>query len=843
MRYELIDYQRTAAIVVIDRLRLSRDLWTSSEMPSSFALSAITGAGKTVIATAVIEALLHGSSDLGADADPKATFLWITDDPALNRQTRTKMLDASDLLLPNTLVEIDDGFVEEELAPKRCYFLNTQKLSKTSRLVQSGTNQRQTSFWEILRKTIQGPRSNLYLILDEAHRGMKRTSDRTTIVQRLIQGEKGSNPPVPVVWGISATIDRFTKAMGEAQDRTAYPHVVVDIEKVRASGLVKDAIGLDQPDETGSYSTTLLRDAIKATLDFESRWTAYCDAAAEPAVLPVLVVQVPDKSDNSKISEIIQVVDSEWPGLGQEAIVHVFGDHEPIVLGSRIISWVAPESIQNEVNIRVVLAKEAISTGWDCPRAEVLYSERPAKDATHIAQVIGRMVRQPLAHRIATDDALNSVTCYLPLFNRKALCSIKDELEGKGPDNGENKVGPEILRDPKIFERNAKIQEAVFQFIETLPSTPTPDMSANPLRRAKTLVRLLADDATGKALLDDADLLLTRTLNARMDGLAAEYAEAVSSNVTALMNVTVNTSRVTTTGEDAGQSTRNLETHAKDIDRDTRKILSSIKEGVGTAYYAYKFRQAGPTVNKQEIRLKVAALIQVENFVTNVEATATKFVRDQLTNFAVEIKNTTGAVRDAYRKVQEQASTPEALLIELRTNEKTATKDGDGEPLPVFSGHIYSDAAGKFPAKLNEWEIKVVTTEIARPSFVAWYRNPQRPTANSLRIPYHNESGKWSSLQVDFLIISKRDNGTLGASIVDPHGDHLADAKSKLRALADFADAYGHHFLRIQSVAKVADGTLRILDLLDAKVRSAVRAFEGGKVSPLYQSENSTKYK
>lgn len=68
------------------------------------------------------------------------------------------------------------------------------------------------------------------------------------------------------------------------------------------------------------------------------------------------------------------------------------------------------ESIQTETAIRVVIAKEAISTGRDCPRAEVLYSERPVKDATHIAQVIGRMVRQPLAHRIATDDALNSVT-------------------------------------------------------------------------------------------------------------------------------------------------------------------------------------------------------------------------------------------------------------------------------------------------------------------------------------------------------------------------------------------------------------------------------------------------
>ena len=521
MRYELIDYQREAAITVADRLRLGRDLWASSKMPSSFALSAITGAGKTVIAAAVVEALLHGSSDLGAEVEPKATFLWITDDPALNRQTRNKMLDASDLLLPSALIEIDDGFLEEELATKRCYFLNTQKLSKSSRLVQSGTNQRQLSFWEVLANTIHGEKVNLYLILDEAHRGMKRTADRTTIVQRLIHGEQGSNPTMPIVWGISATIDRFTKAMGETKDRTAYPHVVVDIEKVRASGLVKDIIGLDQPDEKGTYSTTLLRDAVRATRDFESRWTVYCATAREPGVLPIMVIQVPDKSDTSKIGEIVQVVESEWPGLGPNAIAHVFGEHEPVVLGSRIIGWVYPESIQTETEIRVVLAKEAISTGWDCPRAEVLYSERPAKDATHIAQVIGRMVRQPLAHRIATDDALNSVTCYLPLFDRKALSSIKDELEGKSAESGENKVGPEVLLDPKVFERNPRIAAAVFQFLESLPSIPTPDKSANPLRRAKNLVRLLADDGTGRALLEDADTLLTLTLNARMDGLAA----------------------------------------------------------------------------------------------------------------------------------------------------------------------------------------------------------------------------------------------------------------------------------------------------------------------------------
>ena len=193
--------------------------------------------------------------------------------------------------------------------------------------------------------------------------------------------------------------------------------------------------------------------------------------------------------------------------------------------------------------------------------------------------------------------------------------------------------------------------------------------------------------------------------------------------------------------------------------------------------------------------------------------------------------------------MQEQTSAPEAITVELRANEKAATKNGDGEALRTFEGHIYSDADGKFPAQLNDWEEEVVTTEIARRSFVAWYRNPPRATPNSLRIAYQDEAGKWSSLQIDFLIVSRRDDGTLAASIVDPHGDHLADAKAKLRALADFADSHGDRFLRIQSVAKAADGTLRSLDLLDAAVRKAVRAFEGGKVSALYESEHATPYK
>ncbi len=109
--------------------RARRD-WAEDGDRSSFALSAITGSGKTVIATAVIEALLFGSTDLDTEPIRGVAFLWITDDPALNRQTRARMLDASELLTPWSLREVDESFPDADLAPGRVYFLNTQKLSK-----------------------------------------------------------------------------------------------------------------------------------------------------------------------------------------------------------------------------------------------------------------------------------------------------------------------------------------------------------------------------------------------------------------------------------------------------------------------------------------------------------------------------------------------------------------------------------------------------------------------------------------------------------------------------------------------------------------------------------------
>lgn len=353
-------------------------------------------------------------------------------------------------------------------------------------------------------------------------------------------------------------------------------------------------------------------------------------------------------------------------------------------------------------------------------------------------------------------------------------------------------------------------------------------------------MRLLADDGAGPALVSDADAQLTKRLNARLDGLAAEHAEAVAAGVDDLRTAVVRREGVTPTGQSGEATTHLIDTHMKDIDRDTRKIINSVREGVGKGYYAHRADKADPDESRVDVRVEVAALLRIDGVITSVEAAATDFVKEHLAKFAVEIKNTTGATRDAYRKVQEQTAAPEAVTIELRANEKAATKNSAGDDLPTFGGHLYADAEGRYPADLNDWETTVVATEVDRSSFVAWYRNPSRATPNALRIAYQDDAGAWASLQVDFLLVSRRDDGSLAASIVDPHGDHLADAKAKLRALAEFADAHGDHFIRIVSVAKGSDGSLRVLDLLEP--RAAVREFDGAKVTALYDSDAAAPY-
>ena len=86
MKFTLKDYQRDAVIQVLDNLERARKKYHDDDRETSFTLTATTGAGKTVMAAAAIEALFYGNDELDFEPDPGAVVIWFSDDPNLNDQ-------------------------------------------------------------------------------------------------------------------------------------------------------------------------------------------------------------------------------------------------------------------------------------------------------------------------------------------------------------------------------------------------------------------------------------------------------------------------------------------------------------------------------------------------------------------------------------------------------------------------------------------------------------------------------------------------------------------------------------------------------------------------------------
>ena len=72
MKFTLKDYQDDAVLDVLDHLKKAQKRWREDGDRNAFSLTAATGAGKTVMAAAVFEAVFHGDDRYGFDRFPLA---------------------------------------------------------------------------------------------------------------------------------------------------------------------------------------------------------------------------------------------------------------------------------------------------------------------------------------------------------------------------------------------------------------------------------------------------------------------------------------------------------------------------------------------------------------------------------------------------------------------------------------------------------------------------------------------------------------------------------------------------------------------------------------------------
>ena len=860
MRYTLKDYQNDAVADVLARLKWARDDWHQRKSQVAFSLTATTGAGKTVMAAEVIEALFDGNSDYDFDSDPGAVVLWFTDDPSLNEQTRFRLLDACDRIAHSRLVVIENSFNQEKLEPGNVYFLNAQKLGRKSLLVRGAPESSQEEFqyeppmpdargftmWDTMANTIADEHLTLYLILDEAHRGMKPPSTRdraekATIVQRLVNGTNGV-PPVPIVWGISATVERFNDAMVKAENRTAYPPVTVAPARVQESGLLKDDIRLEFPAETGRFDTVLLARATRKAKRATELWQAYAqrEGTAAEAVVPLLVVQVPNKASDELLLSAFLTIRKNWSELEPEAMAHVFGDHAPIETGGFMVPHVGPETVQDRTYIRVLFAKDAISTGWDCPRAEVLVSFRPANDETHITQLLGRMVRTPLARRVPGNDLLNSVECVLPHFDRKTAGMVAKIMLGDREHDEDGTGGGDgrrVLLAAVDMDVNRAIPEAVWEAFDTLPSQTLPRKAARPVRRLAALAQALSRDGLRANARRDA----YQKLFSKLDGLLAQHQVKVAAASKGILQVEGETLVARVVGGKVRAYEKFVEAaDEQSVEADFKAAGRALTADLARKYADYLAVGDEDDDGLFDAHVKVAALAQVEGVSDELDREADELVKKWFGQYRVAIKGLTDERRAVYDEIKGMSPEPQVIEIKRPRVRTEETEDADGNKLETRTGHLMADADGNFPiGSLNQWETAVLDKEMGRPGFQAWYRNPPRPSGDALAIAYQNSQGHWSRMCPDFLFFHG-DSEQIRVSIVDPHGHHLADALPKLRGLAKFAATHGESFHRIESVARMKDSTLRVLDLTDPDIRETIA--EGDDTEALYLGDGANDY-
>lgn len=790
MKVALFDFQEDALRELRAKLKAARQ-FAAIDNPQAVSFSAPTGSGKTIVMAALFEDILFGEHDF--EAQPDAVILWISDMPELNEQTRLKIEGKSDRIRVRQLVTIDSTFDAERLDGGRIYFVNTQKLGSDKLLTRRDGDKRQYSIWETFTNTARAAADRFYVVIDEAHRGMRgaRAEEKAkTILQRFLLGSAPDGLcRMPLVIGISATPKRFEDLL--AGTKHTVHKVPVSVEDVRKSGLLKDRILIDFPEAGTQAEMGLLKEAARRWKTMEDRWRAYCDREQEARVWPILVVQVEDGTDkvltrtdlSVALSTIEAAVDRR---LREGEVAHTFNDTGDLDIDGHRVRRIEASRIEEDRDIGVVLFKMSLSTGWDCPRAEVMMSFRRAQDHTLIAQLLGRMVRTPLARRVEVDATLNDVHLFLPHYDKAAVQAIIEDLKDvEEVPPSETGTSREL-----VTLKRREGTEAIFTAIERLVTYRVNAVrKQSALRRLMGLGRALTRDRIDAAAQEAVKRLMIERMNAevqrlRDSGMFDERAQ----QITGIDLRTIAVQHGTGIADEDGGYT--IDATSADIDRHFEQAGRVLGNGLHMEYW-----RAHGNRNAEIVKVEAILVAQDHDAMHTLESWAEREFDRLYEHHRTAIGRQKEQKHNQYDKLRLAAASPQPIawyLPEVIAFKRMAQA-------PLFDRHLYVEDDGRFRADLGTWEREVLEEELRNGAVVAWLRNLDRKMW-SLEIPYR-DGGTVRPMFPDLLIVRQDENGFL-FDILEPHDPSRADNHAKAVGLAEFAEKHWTLFNRIQLIRK-----------------------------------------
>lgn len=358
---ELFNFQENAVINLIDL--------TTGNHKQVITVKAPTGSGKTIIAINYIDEYL-------SSVNKNTAFIWLCPGKGdLEEQSRKKMIKIAPTRNAQNLFDaLNNGFTAESTT-----FINWELVTKSGNKAIS-----------------EGERKNLFDRIAEAH--------RANIEFIIIIDEEHSNNTAKaqnIINAISAK--RIIRMSATAVENKRYEFYEIDEIDVINAGLITKALYVNEGIENGEEISNDY-DRLLDLADEKRKSIAQRYIDLHKVIRPLVLIQFPNGQP-----ETIKAVEDKLAIMG-----YTYDN-------GMVSKWMSedkkdlPENIaDNDATPIFLLMKQAISTGWDCPRAKILVKLREGMNEQFEIQTIGRIRRMPEAKHYE-DDLLDF--CYVYTYD------------------------------------------------------------------------------------------------------------------------------------------------------------------------------------------------------------------------------------------------------------------------------------------------------------------------------------------------------------------------------------------------------------------------------------------
>lgn len=349
-----------------------------------------TGSGKTIMVAKYIEGLIKEL--------PKEDicFVWMSIGKGeLHLQSKHTLQQVFDGFPRVTLVEDAFSGGRERIVQNEVVVANWEKLRTKDRASGDWKNLvmkdgEKLNFRDVLEKTRE--QRKIILIIDESH--VSADTSRANELRDLIGAD--------VVIEMSATPKRpqqetlFTQNLA----RGGAGYVIVEPKDVIDEGMIKKEIIINEDIEKIAASE---EDSQSAVLEAAYRKRLELKKTFEKEgsnINPLVLIQIPTaEAGDQKIAAVKKFLADKniierKDGQGNGKLAIWLAEQK-----SELIDWIAEPS--NEIEF--LIFKQAIDTGWDCPRAHILVKFRETHNIVFEIQTVGRILRMPEQRHYANE--------------------------------------------------------------------------------------------------------------------------------------------------------------------------------------------------------------------------------------------------------------------------------------------------------------------------------------------------------------------------------------------------------------------------------------------------------